>query len=205
MKIIWHGHACFEIVSSDGSIVLDPYADGKLPGLTLPTLHADAVVCSHSHADHSASEKVVLSGKAPRFKLTHIPTWHDECQGKKRGANSITVIEAEGLRLAHMGDLGHMPTQEQFKLLGRVDILMIPVGSVYTIDAVTAKEITDKLKPLIVIPMHYKGEGVGLENISGCDRFTELFPEKVVQYKYSPKMEVNMPAEPCVWVPAWPK
>lgn len=205
MKIIWHGHACFEVVTDEGSIVFDPYADGALSGLKLPTLYADAVICSHGHSDHNGADKVVLSGKAPTFEITQLNTWHDECGGNKRGNNLITVISAEGLRLAHCGDLGHELSKEQLSALGRIDILMIPVGGVYTVDAVTAKRVAESVSPTMIIPMHYRGCGGGLKNIASCDEFTGLFTENMVQYLKNNELIVTKPVTPSVTVFAWRK
>lgn len=204
MKIIYHGHACFEVVTENGSIVFDPYADGSVRGLTLPDITADAVVCSHSHSDHNAKDKVSLSGNSPSFKVTQLSCFHDEYNGAKRGGNLISIIEAEGLRLAHCGDLGHELTPAQLRALGRIDVLMIPVGGFYTVDAVTAKSIADKLDPAIIIPMHYKGDNVGLKNIGECEAFTALYPKDSVKYLDSNELVIKAPPAPSVSVFAMP-
>lgn len=200
MKIIWHGHACFELVTKDGSIVFDPYADGSVRGLKLPEIHADAVVCSHGHSDHSAADRIKLTGRTPAFSLSHIPTFHDECGGKKRGGNLMSVLDAEGLRIVHAGDLGHELDREQLSALGRVDILMIPVGGVYTLDAAAAKRVADAVAPTVIIPMHYRGDGVGLPNIAGCGEFTALYPASKLVYLSSNELTVPHPLSPSVCV-----
>lgn len=205
MKIIYHGHACFEVVTENGSIVFDPYADGSVRGLTLPDITADTVVCSHSHSDHNAKDKVSLSGNSPSFKVTQLSCFHDEVRGAKRGGNLISVIEAEGLRLAHCGDLGHELTPAQLRALGRIDVLMIPVGGFYTVDAVTAKSIADKLDPAIIIPMHYKDDDVGLKNIGECGAFTALYPKDSVKYLDSNEFILKIPPIPAVTVFAFPE
>ena len=135
MKLTWCGHSCFLLESRSGSVVFDPYAPGSVPGLVLPTLRADAVICSHEHADHFYPEGVELSGRKPDFEIRQFDCWHDDARGAKRGKNMMTLVEADGLRVLHMGDLGHMLSPEQLAALGRVDVLMIPVGGFYTIDA----------------------------------------------------------------------
>ena len=174
MTITWYGHACFLLESSCGSLVFDPYAPGKVPGWELPALCADKVVCSHGHADHNWAEGVKPTGKAFTGRLTQIPSFHDDRRGALRGENLITLVEAEGLRVVHMGDIGCALTAEQIDALGRVDVLMIPVGGHYTVDAAQAWEITKALDPAIVIPMHYRGRGFGYDVIGTVEPFLKL-------------------------------
>ena len=174
MTITWCGHACFLLESSCGSVVFDPYAPGKVPGWELPPLTADKVVCSHGHADHSWAEGVTPTGRAFSGKLTQIPSFHDDRRGALRGENLITLVEAEGLRVVHMGDIGCALTAEQIDALGRVDVLMIPVGGHYTVDAAQAREIARALGAAIVIPMHYRGPGFGYDVIGTVEPFLKL-------------------------------
>lgn len=174
MTITWYGHACFKLESLCGSIVFDPYAPGKVPGWELPALTADMVVCSHGHADHNWAEGVSLTGKDFSGEILQIPSFHDDRRGALRGGNLITLVEAEGLRIVHMGDIGCELTEEQVEALGRVDVLMIPVGGHYTINATQAWEMAKKLKALIVIPMHYRGKGFGYDVISSVEPFLKL-------------------------------
>lgn len=204
MKIIYHGHACFEVVTENGSVVFDPYADGSVRGLKLPRLTADAVICSHSHSDHNAENKVRLSGNEPRFKLWQVPCFHDEARGAKRGEDLMTVIEAEGLRLAHLGDLGHELDDETANKLRSPDILMIPVGGFFTVDAESAKRIADKLSPKVIIPMHYRTGNAGLSKIALCDDFTALYPDGFVRYLDSNELNIKAPLSPSVTVFAMP-
>ena len=180
MKLTWYGHACFKLETADGSVVFDPYQNEYLPNLTLPEITADAVICSHGHGDHSAAELITLTGKEPSFKLTQIPCFHDEVCGLKRGKNLITIVEAEGLRLAHFGDLGHGLTRGMIKEIGHLDALMIPVGGVYTVDAKATKKICDEIKPGVIIPMHYRTGNAGLQNVAPLEDFLSLFPESEV-------------------------
>ena len=171
MTINWWGHACFQIETEEGSAVFDPYAPGSVPGLALPKLTADKVICSHGHRDHGWREGVRLSGRTPGYRLQQIPCWHDDVQGRLRGENCITVLEAEGLRLAHLGDLGHMLSAAQLEALGTVDVLLIPVGGHYTIGAETAHALKEALRPGLTIPMHYRGEGFGYDVIGPVEDF----------------------------------
>lgn len=174
MTITWYGHACFRLDSACGSIVFDPYAPGKVPGWKLPPLTADEVICSHGHADHSWAEGVARTGKAFGGEILQIPSFHDDRHGALRGENLITLVEAEGLRTVHMGDIGCELTAEQAEALGRVDVLMIPVGGHYTIDAAQAWETAQELKAPIVIPMHFRGRNFGYDVISTAEPFLRL-------------------------------
>ena len=175
MKLTWYGHSCFLAETADGSVLFDPYAPGSVPGLSLPSLTADAVVCSHGHRDHGWAEGVQLSGNTPGFRLLSIPSFHDGMHGMLRGRNTITVLEAEGLRLAHLGDLGHELNREALDALGHLDVLLIPVGGHYTIDAKQAAALVGALKPALTIPMHYRGAGFGYDVIGPVEDFTAYF------------------------------
>ena len=174
MKTTWCGHSCFLLETAEGSAVLDPYAPGSVPGLTLPKLGADLVLCSHGHGDHGYAQGVALSGRKPDFSVTVIPCFHDDQDGRLRGENKIHVIEAEGLRVAHLGDLGHPLSQEQLEALGKLDVLLIPVGGHYTIGPETAAEIAGAVGARITVPMHYRGEDFGYGVIGPVEKFTAL-------------------------------
>ena len=128
MKLTWYGHSCFLLESGEGSIVFDPYRPGSVPGWELPELRADAVICSHGHRDHGWSEGVTLTGGSFTGRIEQIASFHDDRRGALRGENTITLAEADGVRAVHMGDIGCALTAEQIAALGRVDVLMIPVG-----------------------------------------------------------------------------
>jgi L-ascorbate metabolism protein UlaG (beta-lactamase superfamily) len=174
MKLTWYGHSCFLLESGEGSIVFDPYAPGSVPGWELPKLRADAVICSHGHRDHGWREGVTLSGGRFAGKIEQLASFHDDRRGALRGENTITLVEADGLRAVHMGDIGCPLTTEQIASLGRVDVLMIPVGGHYTVDAAQAREITKALDPAIVSPMHYRGRGFGYDVIGTVEPFLKL-------------------------------
>ena len=174
MKITWYGHACFKVETERGSVVIDPYSPGSVPGLNLPPLEADKVLCSHGHHDHNYAQGVRLSANEPGLKTSSVPCWHDNEQGRLRGDNLITVVDAEGLRLVHLGDLGHMLFPQQLEALGKVDVLLVPVGGFYTIDALQAQELIAALKPGIVVPMHYRAVDCGLSNIATVEEFLSL-------------------------------
>lgn len=195
MKLIWHGHACFELISADGSVVFDPYAPGSVRGLKLKPLRADSVICSHSHSDHNYAAGVELTGLSPRFEFKQIPTYHDGKLGALRGDNLCSIICAEGLRLAHLGDLGHTLDPETATGFGALDVLMIPVGGYYTICPQQAKEVALALDAKTIIPMHYRSAGMGLENVAYVDDFLALWSDDEIVYlsgcEYEAEKSVN--------------
>lgn len=169
MKIRWYGHAAFRILTADGTrIIIDPYEPGAFGGSLSYgkiTDEADIVLTSHDHADHGhvrdIKGKFTRISKAgihnvAKLKITAIPTFHDPSQGSERGANLLFLIEADGLRVVHAGDLGHVLGNDIVKMLDDIDVLLLPVGGFYTIDAQEATEVVNSLKPRIVIPMHFK-------------------------------------------------
>ncbi|MCF0138079.1 MAG: MBL fold metallo-hydrolase [Oscillospiraceae bacterium] len=191
MKLTWYGHACFRLETDRGSLVFDPYEDDYLPGLRLPKLSADAVICSHGHGDHSNAGGVELTGASHGLGITQIPCFHDEVRGLKRGRNLITVAEAEGKRVAHLGDLGHQLSRSQLRELGAVDVLLIPVGGIYTLDAAEAKKLCDLVKPRCIVPMHYRCGERGLQNVAESGEFLSLYPESDIQYLEGSSWEVS--------------
>ena len=174
MRLTWYGHSCFLLETAEGSVVFDPYAPGSVPGLALPPLRADAVLCSHGHRDHGYAGGVNLSGEGPTFCVTAIDSFHDEKRGALRGVNTIHVVEAEGKRVAHLGDLGHELNDEQLAALGQIDVLLIPVGGHYTIDAKTACRVAETVGARLTVPMHYRGEGFGYDVIGPVEDFLTL-------------------------------
>ncbi|MHC1581914.1 MAG: MBL fold metallo-hydrolase [Candidatus Syntropharchaeia archaeon] len=164
MEIKWHGHACFEIRSSDGKIVVtDPFDESV--GYPLPDVRADVVLTSHDHYDHNnvgciKGSPSVVRGEGEHvidgIKFRGIHTFHDTSSGSERGENIVFVFEIDGIRLCHLGDLGHVLDEKKVKEIGEIDILFVPVGGVYTIDAKGAEKVIEQLNPRIVIPMHFK-------------------------------------------------
>ncbi len=174
MKLIWNGHSCFTLDTAQGSVVFDPYADGSVPGYAPLELAADTVLCSHDHKDHGAKELVKQTRRAVSFQVETIDTFHDPERGALRGKNTIHIITAEGLRVAHMGDLGCELEPAQKEKLRGLDAMLLPVGGHFTIDAAQAAALADELKPRVVIPMHYRGEGFGYDVIGPVEDFLKL-------------------------------
>jgi len=180
MTLTWLGHSCFLLDTAEGRVVFDPYEPGSVPGLTLPALAAETVLCSHGHHDHCYAEGVRQSRRLPGFTVETVDSFHDPEGGRLRGENCIHIVTAEGLRVAHLGDLGHPLSAEQVREIGRVDVLLVPVGGYYTIDAATAKGVRDALRPRVTVPMHYRGSGFGYDEIGEVSAFTDLFDRVTV-------------------------
>lgn len=184
LRIIWLGHSCFKIVYGEYSMVIDPYKDGMIPGLS--PLHEEAceVFASHGHNDHNWFQAVKLRKdcKDSPFTVNRISSTHDDEGGKKRGMNTIHVFEGKGFRFAHFGDLGEHLDEDRLREIGQLDAAMIPVGGYYTIDAAVAADTVRKLKPSIVIPMHYSAESFGFDVISGVGEFLKL-ADNVMEYE----------------------
>ena len=174
ITIKWYGHSCFSVTADDYTIVLDPFADGYVPGLGNIRPEANAVFCSHLHNDHGCTEVVSITEKnSCPFTVSKIDTYHDDAQGTKRGENKIYILETHGIRIVHFGDLGCMLTDEEIEILKHADVVMIPIGGFYTIDAVQAKEIVSILSPTVVIPMHYRSDTFGYPVIGRLEEFTD--------------------------------
>ena len=178
MDIIWHGHSCFELVSGGYSAVIDPFQDTSV-GTAYPhvRLTADAVYISHEDRDHNFREGVTLrsTGKANPFAVTELETYHDIMRGRLRGMNTVRIFAAEGMRVAHLGDLGAKPTPEQMQQLQGLDAMMIPVGGIYTIEPDTAYYLCEQLQPRVIIPMHFQAPGHSNHRMRAPEDFTGIF------------------------------
>ena len=180
MRITWLGHACFAVEHENYRVVIDPFCD--VPGFRDVAVEADAVLCSHGHYDHAYTDGVTLSeGKETPFTVETVAACHDEKGGTLRGPNKVHVLRAAGMTVVHLGDLGHSLHEEQAASLRRCDALLIPVGGTYTVDGDTAAQIVRDLQPRVVIPMHYRSETFGFDNIDTVDTFLSHFPAESVQ------------------------
>ncbi len=187
MKIVWHGHSCFEV--HDGvTVVTDPH-DGKSIGIRTPVVKSDIVLISHDHFDHNCARivkgefNVVREAGEKEIKgvrINGITTYHDAAQGTKRGKNIVFVFELEGIRFCHCGDLGHLLGEEQIKSLGRIDVLFVPVGGVFTINGTQARKLVGEIRPRVAIPMHFRVGGLSI-SINNVDEFLADLPEDKVQ------------------------
>ncbi len=178
MKVKWLGHASFLITAEDGTrIITDPYTPNDKLRYGEINEAADIVTASHDHFDHGnvaavkgSPEVVRDTAEVKGIKFKAIPSYHDKAEGKERGANLIFCFEVDGVRICHLGDLGHPLTEKQVTEMGRVDVLLLPVGGFYTIDATVATRATERLRPRVVIPMHFKTAKCDFP-ITGVDDF----------------------------------
>lgn len=175
MIITWLGHSCFLLETSQGSkILIDPF--DSILGSSPYKGSVNIITISHNHFDHNFTKEInpgFLSLTAPGsyeaydIKIQGFPSYHDNVNGFKRGSNTIFTYEADNLRICHLGDLGHMLTDDAIDLLGSIDVLFIPISSNFTLDAEVAYSLCRKIQSKLVIPMHYKtaqlnfpGEGI---------------------------------------------
>ena len=180
LELRWLGHACFELKYKDFTVVFDPFEDNYVRGFGALDVAADLVLCSHFHNDHGAASVVKpLEGHVNPFQVTGIQTFHDPEQGALRGENVIHVLEADGLKVAHFGDLGCQLTPEQLEQLQGLDVAMIPVGGFYTIGPEEAAGLIEDIQPRVIIPMHYKLGDLGLANVAEVWDFLSLWEEYV--------------------------
>ena len=191
-KLTWYGQSCFLLETSTGTrVVIDPIP-GNI-GYTLPTdLKADVVTVSHEHGDHNnvalvqgkpkilrgltADKKgwVKIDEKVKDVAIRSVGVYHDEEKGAKRGLNTVFLYEVGGVRIAHLGDLGHVLNDQQLAAIGAVDVLLVPVGGTFTIDGLTATHVVEQLRPrIMVIPMHYKTDASTIKELEPLALFLD--------------------------------
>lgn len=198
MKITWLGHSAFKLEESTGTtVVTDPYH--SYIGYKMPRVNADIVTVSHGHNDHNNTSavlgdpEVISAAGAYDISGVHIlarRTYHDSKNGAARGENLVFKFRMDGVDICHMGDMGEECNAMLVDSIAPVNVLMIPVGGTYTIDAEQAKEFVDRLMPDIVIPMHYKTRDCSLD-ISRLNEFLDLFEDEDIVYIESDTVEFD--------------
>ena len=177
MEIIWLGHSCFKIKGSNATVITDPYSPDM--GYSLGKHAAHIVTVSHQHPGHSyvqgiSGEPRLVTGpgeyEIKGVLIMGIATFHDKVKGEERGKNTVYLTEVDEVSICHLGDLGHVLTAGQVEELGNVDVLLLPVGSVSTINASMAAEIVRQLEPKVVVPMHFKTPALSRE-LEPVDKF----------------------------------
>jgi L-ascorbate metabolism protein UlaG (beta-lactamase superfamily) len=196
IEITWLGHSCFKIKGKEATVLTDPYDESI--GYALGEPKANIVTSSHPHPGHGFISGV---GGQPRIVrgpgeyeiagifITGIATFHDSTKGSERGKNTVYLIEMDDMRLCHLGDLGHPLTAEQAEEIDSVDVLLVPVGGLSTIDAATAVETVRLLQPRIVIPMHFQTEVLRIQ-LAPVDRFLREMGIKA-GLSAQPKLSIN--------------
>jgi L-ascorbate metabolism protein UlaG (beta-lactamase superfamily) len=208
LQIRWHGHSCFEI-TNDVTIVTDPH-DGRSIGIPTPTVTADIILVTHNHYDHNSVKTVekenskVITDERKRtignVQINGIPAFHDTAHGERRGNMILFKFIVDDITFCHLGDLGHELDAKTAQQIGKIDILFIPVGGNYTIDADQAWRVIQMLKPKIAIPMHYRIEGLSI-SIAGIEPFLEKNRYKILRVGNEIDIEKDeLPKEPEVWV-----
>ncbi|MBU1062633.1 MBL fold metallo-hydrolase [Patescibacteria group bacterium] len=198
MYITYIGHSCFKIQDKAGSdgvtIITDPF--DKTVGFKMPSGQADIVLVSHQHSDHNNTDAIsgnpFIITNAGEYEIKDVSiegvdTFHDNSSGKERGDNIAYKINIEGINIVHLGDLGHSLDSKQLEKLSGADILLIPVGGNYTIDAKKAVEVISQIEPRIVIPMHYK-VGASTVEVAGVDKFIK---ELGIEPAYEDKLKIS--------------
>ena len=200
MEITWLGHSCFRIKGSQATIITDPYPPDL--GYSLGKLTARIVTVSHQHPSHSyvqgiSGEPKLVAGpgeyEISGVLIIGIPTFHDADGGRIRGKNTVYLMEVDGIAICHLGDLGHALTEEQVEEIDDVDVLLLPVGGVSTIDAPVAAEVIRRLEPGVVIPMHYKTPELKRE-LEPVDKF--LKEMGIEQIDSQPKLSLTQSSLP---------
>ena len=207
MEISWLGHSCFRIRGSHATIITDPYSPSLGYSLDKPT--ARIVTVSHQHPGHSYVQGI--SGR-PRLVtgpgeyeiggvlIIGIATFHDREKGRERGKNTVYLMEVDEVSVCHLGDLGHVLTAEQVEELDNVDVLLLPVGGVSTINAPMAVEVVRQLEPKMVVPMHYKTEALSRE-LEPVERFLkEIGVDQVVSQPKLSFTKSSLPASTQVFL-----
>ncbi len=194
MDIKWFGHSCFQIIDSIGrSVITDPPDDST--GYNIPPVRSDIVLVSHDHFDHNNVEAVLGSPvvikhpglyNAAGIEIRGVATYHDDKGGRLRGTNTVFCFTMDEISLCHLGDLGHVLNESDLEMIGAVDVLFIPVGGTFTLDARSALAVVDLLSPKIVIPMHYRTPALAFD-LDPVEKFlkvaagrTVVGPEKIL-------------------------
>lgn len=210
MDIYWYGQACFKVKGKNTTLIIDPF-DPEFIGLKLPRdMEADIALKTHDHGDHNnlkavTGSPVEIAGPGEYdikgVAITGVGVYHDKEQGAKRGKNTVYHINIDGLNIVHLGDIGHTLSQTQIDEIGSCDILMVPVGSVYTVDAKDATEIVSQLEPSIILPMHYGGiPGLKVELEPVGNFLQEMGVEKIESVSKLSITREKLPEEPQVIV-----
>lgn len=204
MEIRWLGHACFTITHEGYTLVIDPYNSDYVVGYPkLKGLEADKLLISHDSYGHNYREGVVLSGRPESerpFTITPMEVWHDTVCGIMRGSCLIHLIEADGIRIAHMGDIGAPLTGEQAGKLYNLDAMMVTAGSCTALPSQEVFRLTEELFPRVVIPMHYRDGNRGPRRLEHVEELTKHYAPDMVKYYDTDRIAITSDMEPQIAV-----
>ena len=204
MEIQWLGHACFKITHRGYAVVIDPYNSDYIPGYPkLVGVKADKLLISHDGYGHNYIPGVVLSGRPESdcpFHITTMEVWHDTVCGIMRGSCLIHLLEADGIRVAHMGDIGAPLTGEQQSKLYNLDAMMITAGSCTALPSQEVWRLTEELFPRVIIPMHYRDGNRGPRRLEHLVEFTKYFAPEMIHRYDTDRIEITHSLEPQIAV-----
>ncbi len=199
MDITYLGHSSFKIKGKITTVVTDPY-DSEMVGLKFPKTDGEIITVSHDHSDHNKTDvvtnvKKVITGpgeyEISGVSIIGVQSFHDDKKGKERGKNTLYVIEIDGVRILHLGDLGHKLGDSDIKEIGNIDILFVPVGGKFTLGPKEAMEVVKQVGPSIIIPMHYKAEGMNPEAFGELATLDDFLKESGIRVEKLPKLSVK--------------
>jgi L-ascorbate metabolism protein UlaG (beta-lactamase superfamily) len=191
MEITWYGRACFRLKGRDATVITDPCPPST--GFVAGKHDVELLTISHGHADHTYTRSITAGLTLTRpgeyeysdVLVNGVRTFHDGLRGAERGENIVFSIELDGVHIAHLGDLGHLLTEEQLSELGPVDVLLVPAGGVFTLPPVEAAEVVAQVNPKIVIPMHFQVDGASKDLLPADTFLHEMASEPIRQPKAS--------------------
>ena len=189
MEITWYGRACFRLKGKEATAITDPCPPAT--GFVAGKHDVDLLTVSHAHPDHSYTRSITSGLTLTRpgeyefhdLLVTGVRTYHDGARGAERGENMIFAVEVDGVHICHLGDLGHLLTEEQVAELGPIDVLLVPVGGTTTVTPAEATEVVSQLSPKLVIPMHFAIDGASGDLMSPETFLHEMSVEPIRQPK----------------------
>lgn len=198
MEITYLGHSSFRLKGKTATVITDPY--DKSVGFNFPKVSADMVTISHEHSDHNQGSlvdgvKKVINGpgeyEISGVSIIGMSTFHDDKKGEERGENTIYIYEIDGVRLCHLGDLGHKLSDKKIEKVGSLDVLFIPVGGVLTIDSKKAAQLASDMEPRFIVPMHYKTKGLDEKTFGGLEEVQSFVTEAGLPHEEMGKLNVK--------------